>query len=171
VRTFIAGGLAAALLCVSCPVGAETNVAIAARVVSFLQPPPSGAIQMAIVFEPGNAASEADAAAIERAVGEGLSAGRAAIRTRRVPVGGVSLAGYRAAFVTAGLQAEQASIATAAARSSTVTISSDIGCVQAGHCVVGISGGSRVQIIVSRAAARASNARFGSAFLMLVKEI
>jgi len=43
--------------------------------------------------------------------------------------------------------------------------------VQAGNCAVAISGGQRVQITVSRAACKAGNLRFGSAFLMLVKEI
>ncbi len=58
-----------------------------------------------------------------------------------------------------------------AARASVVTITSDQACVRAARCVVGIGTGERVQITVSRAAARAVNARFGSAFLMLVKEI
>ena len=164
------GGLV--LLALPWPVGAELNVQIAARVVSFLQPPPNGAVQTAIVFEPGNAVSEADATSIERAIGGGVAAGRASIRTRRVPIGALgTLGNYRAAFVTTGLRDEQAGIAAAAARGSVVTITSDQACVQAGRCVVGISSTPRVQITVSRAAARAANVRFGSAFLMLVKEI
>lgn len=163
---------AAALLALPWPAVAELNVQVAARVVSFMQPPPSGNVQTAIIFEPGNAASEAEAAAIERAIGNGLVAGRASVRTRRVPVGSLgTLNGYRAAFVTVGLRDEQAAIAAAAARASIVTITSDQACVQAGRCVVGISSDARVQISVSRAAARAANVRFGSAFLMLVKEI
>jgi hypothetical protein len=161
------GGLL--LLALPWQAGAELNVQVAARVVSFLQPPPNGAVQAAIVFEPGNAVSEADATSIERAIGGGVAAGRASIRTRRVPIS--SLGNYRAAFVTAGLRDEQPGIAAAAARGSVVTITSDQACVQAARCVVGISSTPRVQITVSRAAARATNVRFGSAFLMLVKEI
>jgi len=37
--------------------------------------------------------------------------------------------------------------------------------------VVGITSGPKTQITVNRAAARAANIRFGSAFLMLIKEI
>lgn len=171
-KRWIKVGGAAALLLLPVSAGAELNVHIAARVVSFLQPPLTGAVQAAIIFEPGNAASEADAAAIERVVGSGLAAGRASLRTRRVPVAALgTLGNYRAAFVTAGLRGEQPAIAAAAARASVVTITSDQACVQAGRCVVGIANGSRVQITVSRAAAKASNVRFGSAFLMLVKEI
>lgn len=171
-KTFHIIGLATAVLASAGPAPAEINMPVAARVVSFVQPAPNGAIPAAILYEPGNAASEADAAAIERAVGSGLAAGRATLRTRRVPVGGLaSLAGYRVAFVTLGLKADQAAVAAAAARSSTLTITADQACVEAGRCVVGISSSPRVQITVSRAAARASNVRFGSAFLMLVKEI
>lgn len=154
------------------PLQAELNVPIAVRVVSFLQPPPSGIMPAAIVVAPGNAASLADAAAIERALGGGANAGRATLRTKRVPVTALdSLTGYRVAFVTAGTREDQGAIAAAAARSSVVTITSDDACVQAARCVVGIGSGARVQITVNRAAARAANARFGSAFLMLVKEI
>ncbi|MET0372720.1 MAG: YfiR/HmsC family protein [Rhizorhabdus sp.] len=154
------------------PLSAELNVPIAARVVSFLQPGPTGPIAAAIVFEPGNAVSEAEATAIERAIGSGLAAGRSAIRAHRVPVGAIgSLAGYRLAFVTAGLRPEHGSIAAAATRSSVLTISSDPTCVQTARCVVGITSGPKTQITVNRAAARAANVRFGSAFLMLIKEI
>jgi hypothetical protein len=154
------------------PTSAGLNVPIAARVVSFTLPARAGAVPAAILFAPGNEASEAEADAIERSMGAGVSAGRGTIRTRRVPVGSMgALTGYQVAFVTTGLRGEQDNISAVAARSSVLTISSDPACVQAGHCVVGIATSPRVQITVSRAAARAANIRFGSAFLMLVKEI
>lgn len=154
------------------PLRAELNVPVATRVLSFLQPPMSGATQAAIIYAPDNAASVAEAAALERTIGNGYSAGAVVVRTRRVPVGSLdTLQGYRVAFVTAGLRGSHDQIAAAATRASVVTITSDQACVQAARCVVGIGSGARVQITVSRAAARAVKARFGSAFLMLVKEI
>lgn len=154
------------------PLGAELNVPIATRVLSFVQPGPSGIVTAAIVFEPGNGASEAEANAIERAIGAGITAGRATIRVKRVPIGAIgALSGYRVAFVTAGLRSEHSTIAAAAARSSVLTISSDPACVQSGRCVVGVTSAPKTQITINRAAARATNVRFGSAFLMLVKEI
>jgi len=166
----LAGGLA--VLGWATPTSAGLNVPIAARVVSFVQPAHAGAVPAAILFAPGNESSEAEAEAIERMAGSGIAAGRGTIRTRRVPIGSMgSLSGYQVAFVTTGLRSEQGDISAAAARSSVLTISSDPSCVQAGHCVVGIATSPKVQITVSRAAARAANIRFGSAFLMLVKEI
>lgn len=154
------------------PTSAGLNVPIAARVVSFVQPVHVGAVPAAILFAPGNEASEAEADAIERMTSSGIAAGRGMLKARRVPIGSMgALNGYQVAFVTTGLRGEQDNISAAAARSSVLTISSDPTCVQAGHCVVGIVTSPKVQITVSRAAARAANIRFGSAFLMLVKEI
>lgn len=154
------------------PVLAELNVPIAARVISFRQPALGGPIMTAILYEPGNGASEAEAALIERTIGSGLVVGRSVIRTRRVPISTMgTLSGFSVAFVTTGLRDDQASIAAAADRSSVLTITSDSACVNAGRCVVGITQGAKVQITVNRAAARAANIRFGSAFLMLIKEI
>jgi hypothetical protein len=147
------------------------NFPVASRVVGFTQPPPAGVVNAGIVFEPGNAASEAEAAAIEQQVGTGLVSGRGTIKVRRVPANALGgLAGLRVAFVTSGVR-DQQQLAAVTARGSILTITSDLGCVQAGRCVVGITGGAQPQITVSRAAAKAASVRFGSAFLMLVKEI
>lgn len=143
---------------------------VASRVVSFLQPPPGGQIPAAIIYEPGNAVSEAEAAAIERAGPQ--NTGKGILKLKRVPIGALGgLAGTRVAFVTNGLRDQQGQIAAAAARQSILTITSDLPCVEAGRCVVGITSSPRVQITVSRAASKAANVQFGSAFLMLVKEM
>ena len=150
---------------------ANLNVPVASRVVGFAQTAPSGVVTAAIIYEPGNAASEADAASIEQKVGGGMTAGRATIKVRRVPVSALGgLAGARIAFVTTGVR-DQQDVAAAASHGSILTITSDLACVQAARCVVAITGGSQPQITVSRAAAKAANVRFGSAFLMLVKEL
>lgn len=151
---------------------AVLNVPVAARVISFVQPTPSGSIPVAIVYQPGNDLSEADAADMERILVNGLKIGRATLRSRRVAVSNLGqLNGARAAFVTSGLRAYQDDVAAAASQQQILTITSDAGCVVAGRCVVGISSGSKTQIIVSKAAARRNHVRFGSAFLMLIKEI
>ncbi|RYF07148.1 MAG: DUF4154 domain-containing protein, partial [Oxalobacteraceae bacterium] len=93
-------------------------------------------------------------------------------RTRRVSVGNLGqLSGARAAFVTTGLRSHQDDVAAIASAQSILTITADADCVVSGRCIVGISGASKTQIVVNRAAARRSRIRFGSAFLMLVKEI
>ena len=64
------------------PTSAGLNVPIAARVVSFTLPARAGAVPAAILFAPGNEASEAEADAIERSMGAGVSAGAQACAAR-----------------------------------------------------------------------------------------
>ena len=122
-----------------------SNVLIAARVASFLQPGLAGQVTAAIIYQPGDAGSEREARAIERALG-----------------------GARVAFVTTGTDYRE--IAAATAPRSILTISSDPACASQALCVVTISATSRVQITVSRAATKAAKLKFNSAFLMLIKE-
>lgn len=150
---------------------AALNVPVASRVIGFIQPPPSGVVNAAVIFQPGNAASEAEAAAIEQQIGGGVAAGRGTLHVSRVSATALgALAGVRVAFVTTGVR-DQQQVAQAAAHGSILTITSDLACAQASRCVVAITGGAQPQITVSRAAAQAAGIRFGSAFLMLVKEI
>lgn len=145
---------------------------VAARVVSFQQKAPSGAVTAAIIFDPADAGSVAEAASIERQVGSGIGSGRATLRVRRVAVGQLGgLSGSAVAFVTGGLRERHGDIAAAAQRGGILTITSDLGCVTAGACAVAVSSGAKVQITVSRAACKAARLQFGSAFLMLVKEL
>lgn len=137
---------------------------------SFLQPPVSGAAIAAIVYEPGDAASETEARSIERAMGPAMVIGSLRLKPKRVATNALDgLAGAKLAFVTKDINYK--AIASVAAPRSVLTISSDLACMRAGHCVVGVSSVPKVQIFVSKAASRAARLRFNSSFLMLVKEI
>jgi hypothetical protein len=127
-------------------------------------------VTAAIIYQPGDVSSEAEAQAIQQALGSGLATGTLTLRPRRVSADALGgLAGAKVAFVTRGTNSRL--VASATAQRSIVTISSDPTCAQMGLCVVSISAGSKVQIIVSKAACAASRIKFGAAFLMLVKEI
>lgn len=146
------------------------SVKVAGRVASFLQPGLSGSVTAAIIYEPGDDASEREARTIERELGGGLKAGSLVVRPRRVASNALhELAGAKIAFVTRGTNYRQ--IASATASRSILTITSDPACAQGGQCAVAIQSSPRTQITVSRAACRAARIRFSSAFLMLVREI
>lgn len=149
---------------------ADNAVQVAVRVVSFLQPAPTGTVTAAIIYQPGDAASENEARAIERALGAGHVVGSMRLKPKKVAMGALGeLAGARVAFVTRGTDYRE--IASATAARSILTISSDPACTRAGYCVVTISSAPKVQIIVSKAASKAAKLRFSSGFLMLIKEI
>ena len=168
------GILSAAAVAAAMPPAAaqmtSNNALAGARALSFLQPALSGPVTAAIIYRPGDAASEAEAQAIERALEGGLTVGPFTLKPRKVAAGALAgLAGAKVAFVTR--DASERSVASAAAQRSIVTISSDPDCARQGLCVLSISPGSKVQIIVSKAACNAAKVKFGAAFLMLVKEI
>jgi hypothetical protein len=149
---------------------ASSAVLVAGRVASFLQPGLSGTVTAAIIYRPGDAGSERETRAIERALGGGLVVGSLTLRPHRVSSNALGdLAGAKVAFVTVGTDYRE--IAAAASARSILTIGSDPACTRAAQCVVTISASSRVQITVSRAATRAARLKFSSAFLMLIKEI
>lgn len=123
-----------------------------------------------VIYEPGNSASEAEARSIERAMEGGMMVGSLRLHPKRLSVHALGgLAGSRLAFVTRGT--DYRAIASAAAPRSILTISADPACARSGYCVVAISSSPRVQITISRSAARAAKLRFSSSFLMLVREI
>ncbi|WP_162806243.1 YfiR/HmsC family protein [Sphingosinicella terrae] len=148
----------------------DNTIQVLGRALSFLVPPFSGSITVAIVYEPGNQASVAEAEAMQRALRSGIRAGGVTLRPRMVASNALAqLDGARVAFVTRGINYGR--VSAAAGPRSILTVSSDRRCATSGQCVMSISSGGRIQILVSRAAARAANLRFNTSFLMLVTEV
>src|SRR5688572_30232136 len=99
----------------------DNIVQVGGRVTSFVQPRMSGVVIAAIIYEPGNAASENEARSIERSMGDFMVVGSARLMPRRVSTSALQgLAGARLAFVTRGTNYR--AIAAAAASRSILTI-------------------------------------------------
>lgn len=175
-RHLVFAGLALAATGLGAQAAAQTtsrDVEVAARAVAFLASKPTGEQTTAVIYAPGNAESKADADAIVAILAGGVSANKVSLGAAKlVPVGDLSgLAGVQVAFVTRGLGAQHDGIAKAAASQHLLTVSSDLGCVRAGHCVVGVQGQPSVQILISKQASQATGQSFASAFLMMAKEL
>lgn len=146
------------------------TVQVAVRTAAFINPALSGSVTVAIIYEPGDPASEKEARDIERSMAGGLRVGAMTLSPKRVATSALEqLAGARIAFVTRGTNYK--AVASATAARSIFSISFDSACTRAGYCVLTVSEGPRVQIIVSKAATAAAKLRFDSSFLMLIKEI
>ncbi|MEJ0058363.1 MAG: hypothetical protein WDM79_01670 [Terricaulis sp.] len=140
------------------------DLQVIARAVGFIDGLPRGAVDVAIVDGPG-------ADALFAALGRGVTAGGVTLNPRRVSVGALASSGVRVIIVPEGQTASHAAISAAAARLGAVTLSTDMGCVRSGRCVVGVSASPRVEIVVSRAAARLSRVSFSQAFRVMIREI
>jgi len=147
------------------------DIKIAARAVAFMTNAPTGDVVTAIVFDPANGASKAEADAIMAAMAKGVKAGKAKLTPKLVSVDSLGdLEGSRVAFVTSELGAHQEAIFSAASAQAILVISTDMTCVNTGNCVVGVASKPKVAIVISRSARDASGVGFKSAFLMMVKE-
>jgi hypothetical protein len=167
-------GLVAVLSGAQTAAWAETtdlDVKVGAKAAAFVQPSLTGEIPTAIVFDPANAASKADADAIAAAIGSGLAIKGGTLKAQLVPVNEIgSLGNVKVIFVAHGLGDHMSAVAEASRAGSILTISNDMNCVEVGLCVVGVESKPKVSIVVSKSATAAANLQFGAAFLMMVQE-
>lgn len=146
----------------------KKDLEILGRAIGFMKDGPSGDVTTAVVFVPGNSASEAERDAIMGVVGSGLKVGNITLKAKASSVADAAASGARVWLVTGAAAAKMGQAGTAA---KAITASADKACVEAGNCVLGIETGTKVQIYVSRKAAEASSVAFESAFLLMVKEL
>lgn len=144
----------------------ERDLEVVGRALSFLEGASGSARTVAIVFAPGDAA---EAEALYAAMAGGLSAGRVTLNSQLIPLG------QRVSGVDAALFVGEASADSAAVRAATsagvLTVSTNLSCVRAGDCVMGVQSAPPVQILVHRAAADTASIRFSTAFSMMVEEL
>jgi hypothetical protein len=146
-------------------------VEIAARALSFLEPAPSGAAPLAVVFDPAVPASVAQKDAVMGALAGGVTVGSLSLKPTAVAIGEIGSATGPALFLTTGLDPNFDKVAAAVAGKQVVTIGADTACVSSGKCVLGVETQPKVQVLVNAAAAKAAGVSFKSAFRMMVKEL
>ena len=159
--------MAAALaLSVCAPAQANTSARelhLIARAIGFVRGMPRGAVDVAVIDGEG-------ADAVMAAMRPGVTAGGVTLFARRVSLDELEQSRVRVIVVPEGQREAHARIASIARRMHAVTASTDLACVQADYCVVGVSAQHSNQIRVSREAAEASDVSFSVAFRVLVSE-
>lgn len=157
------------------PVAAQTSpkdVQVAVRTLGFVANPPSGPVDLAILFDPAVPMSATDAQAAADTIGAGLRIGSATVRPVLLPVGELNrLAGFRFVLLTAGLEAHFEAVAEATRGRGILSISADFACVRAGRCVMAVASEPRVQVLVNRAASEAAAVEFAAAFRLMITEM
>ena len=115
----------------------------------------TGDTTIAIVYDPADAASVADAEKIEKIVHDGMTIpGGGKLSAMRVSVSELAkLSRVKVAFLTTGLGPHFTSINTATSAASILTISTDLDCVRAAKCIIGVATQPGVSIYYSKAAA------------------
>ncbi len=148
------------------------DIQIATRTIAFMEEAPKGKVTVAIIYNPADAGSVAEAESIKTLIGKYPKAGDATLQPELLPVDNLAaLADGQVAFVTQGLAGGDASVFQATSAKKILTIAIGDTCVREGHCVVGVLSSPKVQILVNKSASSQSLINFKSAFLMMVKEV
>jgi len=149
----------------------ETNLRVAARVLGFMERPPSGIVRAGIVYAPDNPRSAADAASLQALLGDGLRVGNVTLQGKLVRINeaaGADVALFLLADDTGGAASRLAEVARAEHKPC---ITTDLAQVRAGTCAIGVRSQPRVEILVNSAAAAASGVQFSTAFRILITEM
>lgn len=152
---------------------AQIDLMVGIKSLALLQNKIQGTVKVAVVYDPGNEASRADAQRINAFFkNEGSHISNIAFTPVLVPLSALdSMVESKIVVLAVGLAGSYGTISAEAARNGQLTMSTDLGCVKANQCVLGIVSEPSVEIYYSQAAAKASSIVFAQAFTMLVKHI
>lgn len=146
------------------------DLQIASHVLHFLDTPIAGELCLAIVFNPLDAASRAEATALVSLAAKGLSAGDLILRPCLVEQGKLaSVTGYGAVFSTTGV--DQHLLGASLWLRHVPCLTRHLEQVQSGACTVAIGTEPAVSIVLSATNAASDGVRFATAFRMMVPEI
>jgi hypothetical protein len=150
----------------------KSDLLVASKALNFMVPKVTGDVLIAVVFDPSDSASLAEADQAMSLVGGGLKAGKSNLTAVKVPVSDLSaISNSKMVLVTAGTGAHRKAIMSAADAANVLTVSTDMSCVESANCVAGIVSKPKVVIKISTSAKSAAAIEFASAFTMMVLEI
>ena len=152
----------------------QLDVRTALKTLSQLTEKPDNSSLIAVLYNPNDPASEADAKSIAAFIntGDALSLG---IKLTAQVMTVASLAwipNAKIAFLADGMTTDLYNdVHKVSMALGILTISSDLNCVNDDKCVMGIDTKKSIEIYISTRAAKASRINFSPAFIMLVKQV
>lgn len=150
----------------------EKDFKLVTKAVGFMKSAPSGAVDVAIVYDPAIAGSQTDAEGLKSILGGGLTDKGVTYNPVMVPVSDLSaVSSASVVYVASGMSAHYGAIGDAVKSAKVLSVSSDKACVEAGSCSMFVSSSPKVEIVLNSAAASAAGVEFQSAFKMMVSEI
>lgn len=149
----------------------DTTLRIAARVLSFMDKPPTGVVTAGIVYAPDNPRSVADAHRLQELLASGLRVGGITLQGTMVKITDDASANVGLLFLTEDVGAAASQLTRVEQTRHIPCITTDLAQVRNGVCAIGVRAEPRVEIIVNTIAANASAVKFSTAFRMLITEL
>jgi hypothetical protein len=175
-KLLCSAALVASMLCPSAESFAASqgevkkDIQVAARTFGFIGGVPKGSLDVAIIYDETNAASQEEATILQGLMGGGMKAGKHKLTSTLVPASDAGSISANLAFVTTGLSGQYDSIFAATSGKSILSVSRDFACTAAQKCVMAITAKPKVKIEISRSAAAASGLKLASALKLMVTE-
>ena len=172
-RRSLIGVVAALALVRAAPLESSTDATtrelhLIAQSMSFLQSAPQGAVILGIVYLPE---SPAQAKEIEAAFGRGIQSGTLTLYPRLLTVNeAFNARDVVGLLLTDAALPDARAIASAMAGKGVLTIASEPAAVTAGVVVMAVRVRPRVEIFLSRSAAREAGVEFSTPFRMMLQE-
>lgn len=158
------------------PVLAATNQAdllVGMKTLPLLSNKITGTVEFSIIYDPSSPESQVEAVQIKAILdGRFEVPGDIRISSLLVPVMQLDkMANSRLAVLTGGLSHYYPAIGKMAASYHVLTMSTDLECVKANQCILGIVSKPHVEIYYSKIASDNAGISFGQVFTLLVKQI
>jgi ethanolamine ammonia-lyase large subunit len=156
----------------------QLELAIGFHTLPMLNPKWSGNVAVAIVYDPDNPASKADAENIKRLIVSGVGIAGFHLISTLIDVNELNKLSRSAdasgtiAIITPGLTKDMlTAVGNAARNAGALSMSTDLDCVEYGHCILGLAAKPKIKILYNDYVAKASGIVFIEAFALMVSGI
>jgi hypothetical protein len=148
------------------------DLQVIGRTLGFMEDAAAGSLELGIVYVRNEPESVRQAKLMQGMLGVGLTAGKLVLLPHLVATEELPTLDHIGALFIVPAAAHVADVvATAAKRLHVPTLSTDVSCAEAGHCVLAFHSDPTVEIVFSRDAAAVAGVRFTPAFRMLVRQL
>ena len=159
----------------SAPVQANTtmkDVMVAVRTLGFVENPPQGPVDFAVIYDPTKEDSINDKDNTYAVLDGGTPVGPAIIRTVPITISELSrLKEFKFILLTAGIDKIIPKITELTKNTGILTISTNLDYVRKGQCVLGIVSEPMVKVLINRDASNNNGISFAVFFRMMITEI
>lgn len=163
-----------AVLTAAAPAQAEVDakdVQVIARSLGFMNGLPGDSVAVAVLHDPAQPATGADADRFVALLGQGAKAGSAVLVPKKVAIGELAGLAGPVILLPNGMAAHFQRIRDAQRGRGIVSVTTDRACAENGACVMAVRASPKVEIVISRTAGTEAGVSFKQAFKMLITEI
>ena len=150
----------------------RTDVQVAARALSFVSDPLSGAVRVGIVYSDDSARSLREARNLRSILGSGFRMGNIELMPVLIESAAAATADVDLFFLTEYLTETQTPRLLGDSTGRRILcVTTDLDQVRNGACIMGVRSQPKVEVFVNRAAAAASEITFSTVFRVMITEL